>query len=735
MVTSSTGTRLTAGLIEPYRLPGYSGVVAIDSVGTILFVSDEFDGVLGYRIDEMLDRSFLDFVHEADVGQAVESFDGVGARHGYHQALEIRISNGVEILKVDVVADNRLDDERIGAVLLHLADPQDRRRSAQLLDRQAEIVRQIALGSSLELAIEEVLGFAEVALPGFRAAAFLVDDGELVTATSTSIDAETVDAIGATLLAADSPKCNALSEEEIIVTVDLDDPQWTALKEIAPDDAGCVWSVPIRSDRGAPLRGCIELYGPAALHPRDEDWTVLRLAGRLITIAVDHAETRERLIHDAEIDPLTGTPNRRVVSAALAELFDRHEYGRAVCFIDLDRLKVVNDALGHDAGDLLIREAADRLAAAVGADSLVGRFGGDEFVAISNSSDVDCEAFAQRCLDAFSRPIMIGGRNWHLSASIGAVVVDDQRTPTEVLRDADTAMYEAKRAGRGRWRRFQTSDRELVRRRMQLEQRLGDGVRYGNLWAWFQPVVRAADWSFVGMEALARWEIDPGSWVAPTEFIPLAEELGLIDELGSVMLRQAIEGREAVVAARGEPCAVSINVSPVQVRSDHLFEELAQLRVERGAVPPICLEMTEQHMIDDTEATRDRLHRVRSFGVQLAVDDFGTGFSSLAMLHQVPADLLKIDRELVSQVGTPSGHAVLAAVIGVAQAYDLRTVAEGIETVAEALALRDMGVDHLQGYLFAPAEPVDQLIDRVTERTWAWDVDPDALRAATTDAD
>jgi diguanylate cyclase (GGDEF)-like protein len=626
-------------------------------------------------------------------------------------------------LTVDVVADNRLDD-RIAAVLLHLADPQDRRRSAQLLDRQAEIIRQIALGDSLELAIHEVLGFTEHALPGFRSAAFVVEDGALVAATSTSVDRGTVDRIAAALVADEPPWPSALSEEEIIVAVDLDEPQWSELEVVAPAGAGCAWSVPIRSDRGARMLGTIELYGPAALHPRDEDWTVLRLAGRLITIAVDHARAQQQLIHDAEIDPLTGTPNRRVVSVALAQLFEHGDYGRAVCFIDLDRLKVVNDALGHDAGDLLIREAADRLTRAVGDDGLVGRFGGDEFVAIAHSADIECDVFAQRCLDAFSRPIMIGGRNWHLSASIGAVVVDDQRTPTEVLRDADTAMYEAKRAGRGRWRRFQTSDRELVRRRMQLEQRLGDGIRYGNMWAWFQPVVRASDWGLVGVEALARWEIDPGSWVAPTEFVPLAEELGLIDELGSLMLRQAIDGREAIVAARGEPCAVSINVSPVQVRSDHLFAELDELRAERGAVPSVCLEMTEEHMIDDTESTLERLHRMRSFGVQLAVDDFGTGYSSLAMLHQVPADVLKIDRELVSQVGTPSGQAVLAAVIGVAQAYDLRTVAEGVETVDEALALRDMGVDHLQGFLFAPAEPIDQLITRVTKRAWAWDVDP-----------
>ena len=262
---------------------------------------------------------------------------------------------------------------------------------------------------------------------------------------------------------------------------------------------------------------------------------------------------------------------------------------------------------------------------------------------------------------------------------------------------------------------------------MHLEQRIADAIRYGDVSAWFQPVVRAADWSFTGVEALARWEIDPGSWVPPVEFVPLAEELGLIDELGSLMLHEAIDGLEALAGTTGRDCAVSVNVSPVQVRSDSLFAELDRLRVERGSTPSLCFEMTEQHMIDDTAATLVRLNRLADFGIELAVDDFGTGYSSLAMLHQVPARVLKIDRDLISQVGTPSGRAVLAAVVGVAQAYEMRTVAEGVETVEEAVALRQLGIEYLQGYLFAPAEPIDQVVRRVTGASWPWDVDADAL--------
>ena len=203
---------------------------------------------------------------------------------------------------------------------------------------------------------------------------------------------------------------------------------------------------------------------------------------------------------------------------------------------------------------------------------------------------------------------------------------------------------------------------------------------------------------------------------------------GLPDTVpGCTVNRLCGSGMEALSLETGETCAMSVNVSPVQVRSDHLFAELERLRADRGSDLSLCFEMTEQHMIDDTAATLERLNRLVDFGIELAVDDFGTGYSSLAMLHQVPARVLKIDRDLVSQVGTPSGRAVLAAVVGVAHAYAMRTVAEGVETVDEALALRNLGIENLQGFLFAPAEPIDQIVRRATDRDWPWDVDADAL--------
>lgn len=716
-------------MLERRRLKGYAGVVGVDGDGLISYISEELEGYFEVSADGFVGRSFLDFIDEADVAQAIESFGGVAEREGHHQALEIGLLLGSGVTKVDVVAENLLDDPDIGLVLLNIADPDDRRRSIRLLDAQAEVVRQIALGGSLAAAMNEILLFVEAALPGFRAAAYFDDSawrGDAVAAPSLS-SAFTQRMATAIRMNPAMPGAMALSEEETIIAADLGDERWSEASRTVGSQASAIWSVPIRYDRGQACLGCIEIYGPDATHPRDEDWTILQLVSRLGAVAFDRVSTQDRLVREAEIDPLTGTPNRRVLKSMLASILDGDDRGQVVCFIDLDRLKIVNDGLGHEAGDHVIREAARRLVDHIGADGVVGRFGGDEFVAIAGAPDVDHAALAQRCLDAFADPVHVAGRIWHLSASIGVVVVNGQRTPSEILSDADAAMYEAKRAGRGSWRLFESATRDSAVRRMRLEQQLRPAVESGEISAWFQPVVRTSDWSLCGVETLARWEHVPGHWIPPTEFIPLAEEVGLIDELGAFMIDQALEALDLLWAGDVPPCHVSVNVSPMQLQSDHLFDKMAQAAAA-GRADSLCLEMTEQHMIDDSDRTLEQLRRLLEFGVGLAVDDFGTGYSSLGALHRLPAQTLKLDRRLVNQIGEPAGDAVVAAVVGVAEAYGMTTVAEGVETATQAILLRKLGVDALQGYLFARPEPIDDVAARFARTGWCWDVPEPIIR-------
>ena len=711
-------------VVERRRIPGYAGVVGVDDSGLIRYISPDLDGRFGVSIADALGRSFLDYVDVGDAGQAIESFGGVTERHGHHQALDLHLRGDAgQMTRVDVVAENCLATPEIGLVLLNIGDPLDRRRSVHLLDAQAEVVKQIALSGSLEAAVAELLSFVQTALPGFSAAAFYHDSIRAGRATAApGLDGALTQRIAAAIRTDEGyPGAVALAEEETIIAADLTDERW-ASTQLVGLDAASIWSVPIRYDRGSDCLGCIEIYGPHAAHPRDEDWAILQLASRLAAVAFDRIRMQERLVRDAEIDPLTGTPHRRVIRSTLGSVLAGEERGHVVCFIDLDRLKVVNDGLGHEAGDHVIREAARRLREQLGPIATVGRFGGDEFVAIANDPTVSCDEMAERCLRAFAEPVFVAGRRWQLSASVGVVEIDAQSTPGEVLRDADAAMYEAKRAGRGHWHLFASSTRESVVRRMQLEQRLPDAVAGGEIGAWFQPVVSAADWSLVGLETLARWQPDGDDLIAPSEFIPLVEELGLIDALGQQMIDHAFDGLRALGAVGLGHCEVSVNVSPLQLQSDGLVERLSRARDERMPMSALSLEMTEQHMIDDTDRTLGHLERLLEFGVGLAVDDFGTGYSSLGALHQLPAKTLKIDRRLVSQVVGDAGSSVISAVIGVARAYGMATVGEGVETVEQALQLRKLGVDSLQGYLFARPAPLDEMIDRLSAAGWCWDV-------------
>jgi diguanylate cyclase (GGDEF)-like protein len=680
--------------------------------------------------EELVRYNIADLIHPDDVAAAMSSFAAVSGRPGHHQALSLRLASDHS---VEAVADNQLDNPEVGLVVFNIADPDDRRRSARLLQAQGEVVRQVALGGSVEAAITEVLRFVESALPGSLAVAYAPPGLTEITGpsagpwtclaapsatpqlTETVADHLTVEAF--------LPGSMALADQEVVIASDLTEPRWRRFSTLVGTRVASTWSVPIRYDKTADTYGLIEIYGLDTGHPRDDEWAILHLSSRMAAIAVDHSRMQRRLRRDALVDPLTSVPNRRVLTRRLDDALSGHDGCQIVCFIDLDRLKIVNDSLGHEAGDQVIRQAADRLTDAIGDQGLVGRFGGDEFVAIVPAGRRSHEQVADACLAAFQRPFDVGGRQWQLTASLGVVVTDGASTSTEVLRDADAAMYEAKRAGRGCWRLFDAATRDQVVRRMSLESALRQDISQGRLTAHFQPIVRSADWSAAGAEALARWRLPDGGNVPPGEFIPLAEELGLIDDLGCQLVEQAV----AAIGRLGEWSAtpyVSVNISALQLQSSRLFDQLDDLnRCDPQACRQLCLEMTEQHVVDESDLTLDRIHRLVRCGVGLAIDDFGTGYSSLGALHRLPATQLKIDWRLNSRVGTAGGDAVVAAAVGVARAYGMTTVAEGVETAEQARRLRDLKVDFQQGYLFARPEPLDEVAQRLSSR-WPWLVSP-----------
>ena len=425
--------------------------------------------------------------------------------------------------------------------------------------------------------------------------------------------------------------------------------------------------------------------------------------------AVDEA-TRQSL-HDS----LTGLPNRALFLDRLAHAGERSarqgDSPFSVLFIDVDDFKVVNDSLGHLVGDRLLTAVAERVSAGLRTQDTVARLGGDEFaVLLEESAGHHAAAAAERVLGSLREPFDLpDGQAVHVSASIGLVTsCGDASSAEELLRDADVAMYRAKSEGKSRYVVFEPAMRDRLQARTELESELRRAVLRDEFTVHYQPVVDARTGTVVSTEALLRWEHPRRGLVSPAEFVPLAEDTGLIVAMGSFVLREAC--RQTVEWRRSPELSsltLSVNLSPRQLQEPTLLQEVRDALAISGL--PACalvLEITENLLVRDVEQATHRLNSLKSLGVRLAVDDFGTGYSSLSYLSRLPVDILKVDKAFVAGIAHGSSAGKLAwAVLALAESLDLETVAEGVETPEQVEALVAHGCTRLQGYLFSRPVP------------------------------
>jgi diguanylate cyclase (GGDEF)-like protein/PAS domain S-box-containing protein len=427
----------------------------------------------------------------------------------------------------------------------------------------------------------------------------------------------------------------------------------------------------------------------------------------------DRRRAQDALLHDALHDALTGLSNRTLFLDRLGLALQRAARQRlrfAVLFIDIDRFKVINDSMGHLAGDQLLSSVARRLASAVRPGDTVARLGGDEFAILLDglASVEEATATAEYVLELLGPPFVLGGREVFVTASVG--VAPNPEGPIradEMLRDADTAMYHAKASGRARVALFDREMRERVLERLAIETEIRQALERGEFDVYYQPIREIASGLLHGVEALVRWRHPGKGLVYPGAFLAVAEETGLIVPLGAWVLEEA--GRTVArwhrLWPRTSPVSLSVNLSARQFASEGL-EEQVRATLSRTGLPPssLTLEVTETTIIENPEAARALLSRLREIGVKISIDDFGTGYSSLSYLHWLPLDRLKIDRSFVAGLGPDRrNYEILRTIAILAKNLGLDVVAEGVETADQLATLSEIGCDCAQGFLFAPA--------------------------------
>ena len=444
------------------------------------------------------------------------------------------------------------------------------------------------------------------------------------------------------------------------------------------------------------------------IHPMPEGWTVaLEDVTAARALAANSAEL-------ARIDPLTGLANRLMLRERLSASLDRlNRYGEpfAVLLLDLDRFKPINDTLGHAVGDALLEKVADRLRSAVRSADTVARIGGDEFVVIQAAAGrpEEVSILARRLVDLIGRTYIIDGQLLTIGASVGAALAPQDGTEAErLLKHADLALYRAKLDGRGTFRFFEPEMDVRMQARRRLELDIRQALARREFVLHYQPQLNLANQSLTGCEALLRWKHPERGTVSPADFIPLAEEVGLIVPMGVGGGRPP--ARDA--ALWPDSVSVAVNVSPAQFKSERLVEMIVSALATSGLpAHRLEIEITEGVLLQNNDRTLETLHRLRKLGVRVSMDDFGTGYSSLSYLRSFPFDKIKIDRSFVKDIATaPDGDAIIRAIAGLGRSLGMTTVAEGVETEEQMRRIQAEGCTDVQGYLISRPVPLDDLM-------------------------
>ena len=512
-----------------------------------------------------------------------------------------------------------------------------------------------------------------------------------------------------------------------VLAEDIDtDPRWQPYKA-RPLEVGlkACWSTPIKSKDGRVI-GTFAFYFKESRAPSRWHQRIVDACVHLGALAIERKEARAQIARLAYHDMLTGLPNRAQLRELINQAIEDCAPGKqlALVFLDLDHFKDVNDTLGHSAGDALLIEFTKRLRARIQPSDLLGRLSGDEFViALPNCDPARASLVASNITEALASPLWIDNRQVPISASMGISIYPDNATDIDTLiQQADAAMYKAKQAGRSTHRFFSADMNRLAEQRLVFSAALRQAIANDRLKLVYQPQTRTVDGALYGVEALSRWSDPDLGEVPPSKFIPLAEEVGLIEQIGLWSIREACRQMAAWRRAGLDVPCVAVNLSPLNFQNAKLAAVVAETIAANGLPPDaLMLEITEGVLVNERSAAIETMNAIRKLGVGLSLDDFGTGYSSLSRLAHLPIRELKIDRSFMRNIERDaSALAIATAVVRVGQSLKMAVVAEGVETEGQRKLLAGLGCDVVQGYLCAPAMSPEAferwLLDHVAEQ-------------------